>query len=97
MDSKIIMSTYNSDEIMQMVSQGVAKGVAEALDSMMNKKDAMFTINEAATKCKVTIRTIHNWTNHGLITAHKIGGRTLYKESELEEAMKRKVIYKQNY
>lgn len=97
MNSKIIMSTYNSDEIMEMVAQGVAKGVAEALDSMLNKKEQMLTIDEAAKHCKVTPRTIHNWTNQGLITAHKIGGRTLHKESELEEAMKRKVIYKQNY
>ena len=94
MESKIIMSTYNSDEIMQMVSQGVAKGVAEALDSMLNKKEKMFTINEAAKHCKVTPRTIHNWTNQGLITAHKIGGRTLYKESELNEATKGKTVYK---
>jgi len=97
MDNQIMMSTYKRDEFMEIVAQGVAKGVSEALDSMMNKKDAMFTINEAAVKCKVTIRTIHNWTNQGLIIAHKIGGRTLYKESELEEAMRKKITYRQNY
>lgn len=97
MDNQILMSTYRREEIMEMVAQGVAKGVAEALDSMMNKKEQMFTIDEAAKYCKVTPRSIHNWTNRGLITAHKIGGRTLYKETELEEAMKRKIIYRQTY
>jgi len=95
MDNQILMSTYQRDEIMQMIADGVAKGLAETLDSMLNKKEQMFTINEAAKHCKVTARTIHNWTNQGLITAHKIGGRTLYKELELNEAMKGKTVYKQ--
>lgn len=95
MDSQILMSTYRREDIMQMVADGVAKGVAEALDSMLNKKEQMFTINEAAKHCKVTARTIHNWTNQGVIKANKIGGRTLYKETELNEAMKSRTVYKQ--
>ena len=97
MDNQILMSTYRREEIMQIVAEGVARGVAEALESMLTKKEQMLTINEAAKHCKVTPRTIHNWTNQGLITAVKIGGRTLYKESELEEAMKKKIVYRQNY
>ena len=97
MDNQILMSTYRRDEIMQMVAEGVSKGVAEALDSMLNKKETLLTINEVATKCKVTVRTVHNWVNQGYITAHKVGGRTLYKEAEIEEAMKKRVTYRQTY
>lgn len=97
MNEKIIMSTYDPEEITKMVADGVAKGVAEALDSMLNKKEKTFTISEAAVHCKVTPRTIHNWTNQGIIRAHKIGGRTLYKEDELENAMKKKITYRQIY
>lgn len=91
------MSTYDRDEIMQMVADGVAEGVARALDSMLNKKETLLTINKVATKCKVTVRTVHNWVNQGYITAYKVGGRTLYKEAEIEEAMKRKTIYKKTH
>ena len=97
MDNQILMSTYRREEIMQIVAEGVAKGVAEALDSMLTKKETLLTINEVAEKCKVTVRTVHNWVNQGYITAHKVGGRTLYKEKEIEEAMKKKITYKQTY
>lgn len=95
MDNQFLMSTYPREEIMEMVAQGVAKGVAEALDSMLTKKEQMLSINEAAKHCKVTPRTIHNWTNQGVVQAHKIGGRTLYKETELNEAIKGRTVYKQ--
>lgn len=97
MDNQILMSTYRREEIMQMVADGVAEGVARALDSMLNPKETFLTLNEVAEKCKVTVRTIHNWVNLGYITVHKVGGRTLFKESEIDEAMKRKTIYRQNY
>lgn len=97
MDNQILLSTYRREEIMQIVAEGVAKGVAEALDSMLTKKETLLTISEVAEKCKVTVRTVHNWVNRGYITAHKVGGRTLYKEAEIEEAMTKKIIYKQTY
>lgn len=96
-NTQFLMSTYERDEIMQMVADGVAEGVARALDSMLNKKETLLTINEVAEKCKVTVRTVHNWVNQGYITAHKVGGRTLYKETEIEEAMTKRITYKQTY
>lgn len=95
MDNQIMMSTYRREEIMQIVADGVAEGVAKALESIKNPKEQIFTIDEAAKHCKVTSRTIHNWRNQGVITSHKIGGRTLYKETVLNEAMKGRTVYKQ--
>ena len=95
MDNQIMMSTFRREDFMEMITEGVKNGLSEALINALNPKEQMFTINEAAKHCKVTARTIHNWTNQGVIKAHKIGGRTLYKETQLNEAIKGRTVYKQ--
>lgn len=41
---------------------------------------------EAASLFKVTVQTIINWSNKGIITKYKLGNRVFYLRSELIEA-----------
>ena len=42
------------------------------------------TIQRVTENVKVTKATVHNWAKTGRIRKYKIGGRTLFKVSELE-------------
>lgn len=47
----------------------------------------MITRHQVADYLKVSIQTVINYTNRGLLTAHKIGRRVLYNEDEVKAAL----------
>lgn len=47
------------------------------------------TVKEVAKELKVSIQTVWNHTKKGILTKYKIQGRTLYKRSEVMEAIQR--------
>lgn len=47
----------------------------------------MITRNKVAEYLKVSVQTVINYTNRGLLTAHKIGRRVLYNEAEVTAAL----------
>ena len=47
----------------------------------------MITREKVAEYLKVSIQTVINYTNRGLLVAHKIGRRVLYNEDEVRTAI----------
>lgn len=47
-------------------------------------------------RLKVSLVTLTDWVNRGKLKAHKIGGRVLFRESEVEDALTRIVPLKHN-
>lgn len=47
----------------------------------------MITRHKVAEYLKVSIQTVINYTNRGLLVAHKIGRRVLYNEDEVKAAI----------
>lgn len=43
--------------------------------------------NEVAKLLSINVSSVHNWTQKGILQAYQIGGRVLYKRSELEKAI----------
>jgi excisionase family DNA binding protein len=42
---------------------------------------------DTAKKLYVSLPTLHDWTKTGIIKAHRIGGRILYKLNEIHDAL----------
>lgn len=36
----------------------------------------------------ISLPTVHNWTNQGILKSYQIGGRVYYKSNEVESALK---------
>lgn len=70
--------------------------VSELVNSLLPKLSKEFqpktpteflSRTEVAKLLKVDISTIHNWTKKGKIISYGIGGRVLYKRTEIESAI----------
>ncbi len=48
----------------------------------------MITRKEVADYLKVSVQSVINYTNRGLLTSYKIGRRVLYNETEVIDALK---------
>lgn len=51
------------------------------------KEAEYLTRNEVADMLKITLMTLNEWTNKGILKKHKIGNRVLFKKNEVEEAI----------
>lgn len=51
------------------------------------KEAEYLTRNEVADMLKITLMTLNEWTNKGILKKHKIGNRVLFKKNEIEEAI----------
>lgn len=75
----------NKIDSMQMASKSHLGEEQEATPSLDITK--MITRDKVAEYLKVSIQTVINYTNRGLLVAHKIGRRVLYNEDEVIAAI----------
>lgn len=74
----------------------------KALDRMLDKIDKLtdnyrpvlngeryLSDKEVSERLKVTRRTLHDYRNDGRIPYYQLGGKILYRESEIEELLER--------
>jgi len=60
-------------------------------------EDRYLTRKEAATRLKVSLVTLTEWVNRSRLKAYKIGGRVLFRETEVKEALSQIVPLKHKH
>ncbi|MFI3293053.1 MAG: helix-turn-helix domain-containing protein [Rikenellaceae bacterium] len=74
-----------SDIIRETVQNEVGKSHPQTIS---NDADENFlTRKETAARLRVSLVTLTEWVNRSQLKAYKIGGRVLFRESEVEEAL----------
>ena len=91
-----VRSAYNetTDDLQEMISSSVRSAVRSALNETKEESPKYCTRKELCSIFKVSMPTIHNWINKGLLLPHKIGSRTYFDFSEVQQAMKTRGVYK---
>lgn len=68
--------------------QSLSNQIAELKEHFQPKEPNKYlTRKQLAKMFSADPSTIHNWTVKGILKAHQIGGRVVYKLSEVEEAI----------
>lgn len=80
----MIQQRKSTDSAMLMTSKAPSQGQEETPALDITK---MITRDQVAEYLKVSIQTVINYTNRGLLIAHKIGRRVLYNEDEVMAAI----------
>lgn len=84
------MENYVFVPTLEQIRSVVKDELKEALQTHrreIEKKDRLMTRQDTADYLGVTLPTIHKYINEGILTAHKIGGRTLFKKNEVDNAL----------
>ena len=76
---------------------GRLEKLESAINALSEKKEAaksveagLITRAEVSAMLKVTLVTVNDWVNKGVLTAYKCGNRVYFKREEVEAALIRK-------
>ncbi|MCF8409074.1 MAG: helix-turn-helix domain-containing protein [Crocinitomicaceae bacterium] len=89
--SQVQLIQVTPNELADIISENVKCHLKELFTEFKGSKkeeeQEFLTRKETAELFKVSLVTIHDWSNNGILKPYKLGNRTYYKYSELKEAL----------
>ena len=88
--STIQLIQVTPDELVNLIKEGVKtelQTLSARLAQPQTDQKELLTRKETATYFSVSLVTIHDWMNEGIIKPYKVGNRTFFKHSELLEVV----------
>jgi excisionase family DNA binding protein len=86
----LLIQGMNLDTLGQILKPFEAKinAISEAVLKLKpQSEEAILTRHETADLLRVSLVTLNDWTNKGILTAYRLGNRVYYKRSEIDAAM----------
>lgn len=90
----MIFHTLSPEELRAIISREIRDAIKELPTQNTQAVEILLTRKEAADKLNISLVTLNDWTKRGMIPAYTIGGRVLYKDSELEQSLNKTPIVK---
>lgn len=83
----LILSTYSPEEITGIIQNAIKEAIKGNFLPSIPTSEKLLTRKETAEKLKISLVTLNDWTKRGIVQSYIIGGRVLYKESEVVESL----------
>ena len=94
MAKEIYLNGMTADQLSEMIRESL-RDELKSLRTAHPKTDTKYlTRRETARRLRISLVTLTDWVNRGKICAHKIGGRVLFRDSDVEAALNRIVPIK---
>ena len=88
MTKEIFLSGMTADQLSEMIRESLRDELRQ-----LHPEPSAKTPNYL-TRLRISLVTLNDWVNRGRIRAHKIGGRVLFRDSDVEAALHRIVPIK---
>jgi hypothetical protein len=84
----VILREITAEELTKMITDAVNEAVKSIkIDQPIMPDQELLTRKEVADKLKISLVTLNDWTKKGIVNSYAIGGRILYKASEINEKL----------
>lgn len=85
----VILTTHTTEQLTGIISQAVQEAIKNSLPAIPStpQSEILLTRKETSDKLKISLVTLNDWSKRGLIQSYLIGGRVLYKDSEIEASL----------
>ena len=89
MAKEIYLNGLTTDQLSEMIRESVRDGLQQMSPTRPKTESKLLTRRETARRLRISLVTLTDWVNRGKICAHKIGGRVLFRESDVEASLNR--------
>ena len=84
----LILTKITAEELSQMITNAVNEAVKNInIEQPITPSQELLSRKEVADKLKISLVTLNDWTKKGIVNSYAIGGRILYKASEINEKL----------
>ena len=94
MTKEIFLSGMTADQLSEMIRESLRDELRQLHPEPSAETPNYLTRRETARRLRISLVTLNDWVNRGRIHDHKIGGRVLFRDSDVEAALHRIVPIK---
>jgi len=87
MPQEIYLNGLTVDQLCNLIRESVHEEIKYLQPGSNKSENKYLTRKEAARKLKISLVTLTDWVNTKKIKANKIGGRVLFRESDVDQAL----------
>ena len=84
---EIYLSGLTADQLSEMIRESLRDELQQFRPARPKSETKYLTRQETARRLRISLVTLTDWVNRGKICAHKIGGRVLFRDSDVEAAL----------
>ncbi len=82
-NTKIILDGITANELVSQLANSVKEMLTKKEPQPQEQKEEFLTRNETAKFLKVSLVTLWQWDNKGILKPHRIGTKVRYKKSDV--------------
>lgn len=82
----LIIDQLSVDELKKIITETIKESLPKAEPQQIKEKH--LTRQETAKELRISLVTLNEYSKKGILQSYQVGGRVLYKQSEVEAALK---------
>lgn len=90
MNKNIFLSGLTPQEFQEMLINSLEQVIKPLVSAKESRSTELLTRKEAATLLRISLPTLADWTQQGIIHAIRMGRRVFYPVSDIQNALKKR-------